>query len=1152
MAFLPVEGAEPFQGYQLVKRLGMGGYGEVWKVTAPGGLNKAIKIVFGHLNEDRAEQEFKALSRIKEVRHPFLLSLERIEIIEGQLFIVTELADKSLMDRFRECQESGLRGIPRDELLGYIRDAADALDYMSENYGLQHLDIKPQNLLLVGGRIKIGDFGLVKDLQGTSVTATGGVTPVYASPEAFDARVSRFSDQYSLAIVYQEMLTGVRPFPGTTALQLAAQHTSSPPLVEPLPHHDRPVISRALAKIPVHRFGSCREMVENLYQAVRQAGSAALVTPSLQVPSAPAAAPDSWAKETPLDQAENDRLLALATEVSLRPRQVPSAVPDEVSRSTPKESIEAYEELQVRPTLFLGIGGLAGKTLRFLKQKLLRKLPSLEQAPIFRLLLVDTDRAGIQAALNGDVGENLTPEETMLASLRRPDDYREKSKDFLRWLDRRWLYGVPRSLQTEGIRPLGRLALVDNAMQIGLRLQEVLSRATNPEAINATAKNAGLRLRSEVPRVFIIASIGGGTGSGMVLDLAYAIRQALTNLYQSATGICGILLFATGSKNSERHLARVNALATLRELNHYSRLDNPYWGDPVYGLARFGPDVAPFQDCYVAHLGDQLGGSQWDSAAEAVADYLYLDSLTSVGRFLDQYRQNTHTGPHAADTDMAVRTFGLFRIGFPKRQLIRLLTHRWCAELTDKWRGAQKDNAQNPWDRGPDAPDWIKELDPDHLQKSVYEQARSVWGEDPETHFRKLLDDSAEANTGAMTDVFFTKARELLGAGGEKEAGANPEPTAIENELKVRSQRIADGLIEKASESLLALIEDPDGRLKAADRAARWLLQQLRSAENSLRSQHDQNLGQRQSLLKRLTEKDAAKRGSGRWLGMRRQADPRAELAQSLVSYCSIRLGEIAIEHALEIIGAVARPIGEFLQELDLARKKLEFLSQDFQKSFVNLAARGSRPAAHVLELLPGKSANIHDAAMIVFGDLNPKFLPGLDHEVQKELLVPRGGLWRLLSGSEELGKSLRSDLEDCVLQSVRKALRELDAAQLFIHSYPEREQAEQALRDQVHKGEPRLKGAKEWTQLVLTMPDSDPGKELREFVVNALPDLPTTVFFGEEDVILCHDAAHLPLTEVAAEIVGSDERCHDTSKQVMTRIDVPWSDFEVTLPGRI
>src|SRR5947209_4868490 len=267
MPFQTAPGTEIIAGYRLVQRLGIGGFGEVWKTTAPGGLTKALKIVFGHLDESRATQELKALDRIKSVRHPFLLSLERVEIIDNQLLIVTELADRSLLERFQECRRSGLPGIPRDELLGYVRDAAEALDYMNENFGLQHLDIKPQNLLLVGGRIKIADFGLVKDLRGGSATITGGVTPFYATPEAFDGRVSRFSDQYSLAIVYQEMLTGLRPFPGTTTLQLALQHSNSAPDVEPLPISDRPTIGRALSKIPGQRFPTCREMVASLLAA---------------------------------------------------------------------------------------------------------------------------------------------------------------------------------------------------------------------------------------------------------------------------------------------------------------------------------------------------------------------------------------------------------------------------------------------------------------------------------------------------------------------------------------------------------------------------------------------------------------------------------------------------------------------------------------------------------------------------------------------------------------------------------------------------------------------------------------------------------------------------------------------------------------------
>src|SRR5438105_5852413 len=212
--------AEPIPGYRLIERLGGGGFGEVWKAEAPGGLMKAIKFVYGDLyaadDEDgsRAGQELKALSRVKTVRHAYILSIERFDIIDGQLIIITELADRTLWDRFRECQKDGLPGTPREELLGYMDEIAEALDLMNEQFGIQHLDIKPQNLFLVHNHIKVADFGLVKDLEGMKASVTGGVTPVYAAPETFDGWVSRFSDQYSLAIVYQELLTGHRPFLG--------------------------------------------------------------------------------------------------------------------------------------------------------------------------------------------------------------------------------------------------------------------------------------------------------------------------------------------------------------------------------------------------------------------------------------------------------------------------------------------------------------------------------------------------------------------------------------------------------------------------------------------------------------------------------------------------------------------------------------------------------------------------------------------------------------------------------------------------------------------------------------------------------------------------------------------------------------------------
>src|SRR5206468_1666080 len=155
--------------------------------------------VFGTQHEKRASNELRALDHVRGVRHPFMLSLERIEVVNGRLMVVTELADKSLKDRFDACRGDGLHGIPREELLRYLRDAADALDFMSDTHALQHLDIKPENLLLLADHVKVADFGLVKDVRKSQASLVGGMTPLYSAPEVFRGVPSGHSDQYSLA-----------------------------------------------------------------------------------------------------------------------------------------------------------------------------------------------------------------------------------------------------------------------------------------------------------------------------------------------------------------------------------------------------------------------------------------------------------------------------------------------------------------------------------------------------------------------------------------------------------------------------------------------------------------------------------------------------------------------------------------------------------------------------------------------------------------------------------------------------------------------------------------------------------------------------------------------------------------------------------------
>src|SRR5262249_36791802 len=135
----------------------------------------------------------------------------------SEMIIVMDLGDKTLQDRFEECRKAGQEGIPVKELVGYMEEAAKALDYLnqppdgpnSSRQPIYHCDIKPGNILIVGGGIKVCDFGLVK--TNVDRTTTGGkfTVPFAPGPEVIrDKKPTKWSDQYSLALTYYYLRSG--------------------------------------------------------------------------------------------------------------------------------------------------------------------------------------------------------------------------------------------------------------------------------------------------------------------------------------------------------------------------------------------------------------------------------------------------------------------------------------------------------------------------------------------------------------------------------------------------------------------------------------------------------------------------------------------------------------------------------------------------------------------------------------------------------------------------------------------------------------------------------------------------------------------------------------------------------------------------------
>jgi serine/threonine protein kinase len=263
--------AQPIPGYRLLEPLGKGGCGEVWKCLAPGDLVKAIKFVasdpMGLMSEMGPDKEHEAVERVKSIRHPFLLTMDRVEIIDGELIIVMEMADCSLRDLLNRRRAAGFAGLEREPLLDFLGEAANALDFMAQRCGLQHLDIKPENLFVVADHVKVADFGLVQNLSDDTGVTLHALTPRYAAPELFQNRISASCDQYSLAIVFVELLTGTLPFDGKSNRQLVMQRANAVPSLDALNDADRAIITRALDAEPSRRFATCTELVNALLNA---------------------------------------------------------------------------------------------------------------------------------------------------------------------------------------------------------------------------------------------------------------------------------------------------------------------------------------------------------------------------------------------------------------------------------------------------------------------------------------------------------------------------------------------------------------------------------------------------------------------------------------------------------------------------------------------------------------------------------------------------------------------------------------------------------------------------------------------------------------------------------------------------------------------
>jgi serine/threonine protein kinase len=264
--------------YQILGELGRGAMGIVYRAQDPAiGRVVAIKTIrFSDLTDPRERDRLRD-RLVKEAQTAGVLSHPNIVTI----YDVVQEGETAYV--FMECVNgpglealmSGPQPPPKDLAISVLRQTAGALDY-AHSQGIVHRDIKPANIMLHEGlQAKITDFGVAKVLS-HEMTQSGLVmgTPNYMSPEQAQGHmVDGRADQFSLAVVAYELLTGEKPFTGETLpalmFKIVRDRPTAPQRLNPtLAAEVEPVLLRGLAKNPDERFNSCVEFIRALETAL--------------------------------------------------------------------------------------------------------------------------------------------------------------------------------------------------------------------------------------------------------------------------------------------------------------------------------------------------------------------------------------------------------------------------------------------------------------------------------------------------------------------------------------------------------------------------------------------------------------------------------------------------------------------------------------------------------------------------------------------------------------------------------------------------------------------------------------------------------------------------------------------------------------------
>ncbi|MDD5593903.1 MAG: serine/threonine-protein kinase [Candidatus Margulisbacteria bacterium] len=273
---LKISAGQSIGRFVIDKKIGQGGFGEVWR--AKDQLGRFFALKFDHLQaECDFDQEAAAFEQIQaNGGHATIISFLGKEKDGDLSYRIFEYVQReNLLSHLGGVVEAEGRGLSFTQSLTYLRQIAGGVQFL-HGIGLLHNDLKPDNILIVDDReLKIIDFGAATPYP----AGLYGGTPMFSSPEKlFMHQIDRRSDIFSLGIIFYYMLTREHPFASQTIADTKAVANIQSGKISlglySLPKEIRSLVSRLLAHRPEDRFQTCDEMIRAIDHAIETAPKA--------------------------------------------------------------------------------------------------------------------------------------------------------------------------------------------------------------------------------------------------------------------------------------------------------------------------------------------------------------------------------------------------------------------------------------------------------------------------------------------------------------------------------------------------------------------------------------------------------------------------------------------------------------------------------------------------------------------------------------------------------------------------------------------------------------------------------------------------------------------------------------------------------------